>query len=81
MPITKDNYATAVNLLNALAQRQETVRHLTTVIGGGVIWRSVDGSLAVAIPSAELVELETFIRAYLDESDTITSALRAMLGK
>jgi len=81
MPITKDNLATAINLLNALSQRQDTIRQLAAAIGNAVIWRSPDGTIALPIPPAEIAELETFLHTYLNESQVTITALRAMLAE
>jgi len=80
MPIGKANLETIINMLTALTQRQETVRHLASQLHAATIWRSPDGRLAVDIPDAEKVELEVFIKAYLDESEALIAAVRAMLG-
>ena len=80
MPIATAHLETAVNMLNALAQRQDTVRQLASQLHAGVIWRSPDGQLAVDIPAPQRTELEAFIKAYLDESEILIAALRATLA-
>jgi len=80
MPIGKANLDTTINMLTALTQRQETVRNLASQLHAATIWRSPDGRLAVDIPDAEKAELEAFIKAYLDESEALIAAVRAMLG-
>ena len=81
MPLTGNNVETLINMLNALAQRQETVRHLANQLHTGVVWRSVDGQLAAALTAGQRAELEAFVKAYLDESDVLIAAARAMLGQ
>jgi uncharacterized protein YbgA (DUF1722 family) len=70
MGLTEKNLETLVNMLNGLAQRQ---------LHTGVVWRSVDGQLSVALSEAQRTELEEFIDAYLSESEVLTASVRAML--
>ena len=80
MPIKTAKLETTLNLLNALAQRQEVVRQLTSQLHSGALWRSPDGQLAIAITEGQRTELEAFVKAYLDESDILVAATRAMLA-
>jgi len=80
MPIAKDNLEPALNMLNAIAQRQQTVQQLTAQLHSGVFWRSPDGALAVPITDAQRTDVEAFIKAYLDECDILTATLRATLA-
>ena len=80
MPIPTAKLETTLNLLNALAQRQEAVRQLTAQLHSGALWRSPDGQLAVALTAGQRTELEAFVKAYLDESDILVAAARAMLA-
>jgi hypothetical protein len=80
MSINANNLETLVNMLNALAQRQETVRQLASQLHTATIWRSPDGQLAVALAAGQRDELEAFVKAYLDESDILIAAARAMLA-
>ena len=77
MPAT--NVDTLVNLLTALAQRQEVVRTLATQLQASTVWRSPDGQLALSLTDAQQAELTTFIKAYLDESEVLIASARAML--
>ena len=81
MPLTANNLETLINMLNALAQRQDTVRQLAAQIHAGAIWRSVDGQLAVALTSAQQAELAGFIKVYLDESEMLIASARAVLAQ
>jgi len=81
MTLIANNLETLINMLNALAQRQETVRQLTNQLHGGVVWRSMDGQLAVALTAGQRTELEAFVKGYLDESDVLIATVRAMLGQ
>jgi len=81
MALTERNLETAINMLNALAQRQDTVRQLASQLHAGTTWRSPDGQLAVALTAGQRTELETFVKAYLDESDVLIASARAMLGQ
>ena len=74
------NVDTLINLLTALAQRQQAIQQLAQQLQAGVIWRSPDGQLAVDIIDAQRVELEAFIKAYLDESDILIASARAILA-
>ena len=74
------NVDTLVNLLTALAQRQQTVQQLATQLQASTVWRSPDGQLAVALTDAQQAELTAFIKAYLDESEVLIAAARAMLA-
>ena len=80
MPINTNNLETLINMLNALAQRQETVRQLASQLHAATIWRSPDGQLAVALTAGQRTELEAFVKAYVDESDILVAAARAMLA-
>jgi hypothetical protein len=81
MTLTANNLETLINMLNALAQRHETVRQLAGQLHGGVIWRSMDGQLTVALTAGQRTELEAFVKGYLDESDVLIAAIRAALAK
>ncbi len=74
------NVDTLVNLLTALAQRQEVVRTLATQLQASTVWRSPDGQLAVALTDAQQAELTAFVRAYLDESEVLIASARAILA-
>jgi hypothetical protein len=80
MPINTNNLETLVNMLTALAQRQDTLRQLAGQLHTATIWRSPDGQLAVALTAGQRGELEAFVKAYLDESDVLVAAARAMLA-
>ena len=80
MPLTERNVETAINMLTALTQRQDTLRQLTQQIHVGNIWRSPDGTLAVPITDAQRTELEAFIKTYLDESEVLIAAVRTLLA-
>ena len=73
------NIDTLVKLLTALSQRQDTVRQLATQLATGIYWRSPDGHLAAALPSAQHQELVDFAHHYLDESDAIITTARSLL--
>jgi hypothetical protein len=79
MALSEKNLETLVNMLNALAQRQDTIRQLANHLHTGVVWRSLDGELSVGLSEAQRGELEEFIDAYLSESDVVTASVRAML--
>jgi hypothetical protein len=81
MGLTQNNLETMVNMLNGLAQRQDTIRQLANQLHTGVIWRSVDGQLSVALSEAQRIELEEFVQGYLSESEVLVASARAMLGK
>jgi len=78
MGLTEKNLETLVNMLNGLAQRQETIRQLANPLHPGVGWRSVDGQVSVALSEAQRTELEEFIDAYLSESEILIASVRAM---
>ena len=79
MPLTDKNLETLVTMLSGLAQRQDTIRQLANQLHAGVIWRSLDGQLAVGLSEAQRTELEDFISAYLSESEVLIASVRAML--
>ena len=79
MNLTQNNLETMVNMLNALTQRQDTIRQLANQLHTGVIWRSLDGQLSVTLSEAQRKELEDFISGYLSESDVLIASIRAML--
>ena len=81
MTLTVNNLETLINMLNALAQRHETVRQLAGQLHAGVVWRSMDGQLAVALTAGQRTELEAFVKGYLDESDVLIAAIRAALAQ
>ena len=81
MPRATNNLETLINMLSALAQRQEALRQLAGQLHAGTIWRSPDGQLAVALTATQRDELAAFVKAYLDESDVLVAAARAMLGQ
>ena len=75
------NLDALVNLLTALAQRQEVVRQLAGQLQSSTVWRSPDGQLAIALTEAQRNELVAFVRAYLDESEVLIATARAMLSQ
>jgi hypothetical protein len=81
MPVTANNLETLINLLTALAQRQETLRQLAGQLHASVVWRSPDGQLAVALTEGQRTELEAFVKAYVDESDVLVATARASLAQ
>ena len=81
MPLTTNNLETLINMLSALAQRQDTLRQLAGQLHAGTIWRSPDGHLAAALTAAQRTDLEAFVKAYLDESDVLIASARAMVGQ
>jgi hypothetical protein len=81
MPVTANNLETLINMLTALAQRQETLRQLAGQLHTGAVWRSPDGQLAVALTATQRTELEAFVKAYVDESDVLVATARAILAQ
>jgi hypothetical protein len=81
MGLSEKNLETLVNMLNGMAQRQDTIRQLANHLHAGVVWRSLDGQLSVAFSEAQRAELEEFVDAYLSESEVLIASVRAMLGK
>jgi len=79
MGLNEKNLETLVNMLNGLSQRQDTIRQLTNHLHTGVVWRSVDGQLSVALSEAQRTELEQFVDAYLSESEVLMASVRAMM--
>jgi uncharacterized protein YbgA (DUF1722 family) len=79
MGLSEKNLETLVNMLNGLAQRQDTIRQLASHLRTAAVWRSVDGQLSVALSEAQRSELEEFIDAYLGESEVLIASVRAML--
>ena len=80
MPLATNNLETLINMLSALAQRQEALRQLAGQLHAGTVWRSPDGQLALALTAAQREELAAFIKAYLDESEVLIASARAMLA-
>jgi hypothetical protein len=80
MPLTTDNLETLINVLTAIAQRQDAIRQLATQLHSGTTWRSMDGRLAITLPDSQKAELTTFIKTYLDESEILIASARAMLA-
>ena len=81
MPLAANNLETMINMLTALAQRQDALRQLASQLHAGTVWRSPDGRLAVALTAGQRAELEAFMKAYLDESDVLNAAARATLAQ
>ncbi len=79
MGLSEKNLDTLVNMLNGLSQRQDTIRQLTNHLHTGVVWRSVDGQLSVALSETQRTELEQFVDAYLSESEVLVASVRAMM--
>ena len=79
MPIDKTNAPTITALLQALAQRAQTIDDLASRLGTGHIWRSLDGNLAVDIPDVERQRMEAFVDQYCNEAETIITTIRAAL--
>ena len=79
MGLNEKNLETLVNMLNGLSQRQDTIRQLANHLHTGVVWRSVDGQLSVALSQAQRTELEQFVDAYLGESEVLIASVRGML--
>jgi hypothetical protein len=81
MPLNISNLEPLINMLNAIVQRQETVRQLAAQLHSAAIWRSPDGSLAVEITPEQQREISTFAQTYLAESEVIIASARAILGQ
>jgi len=79
MGLSENNLETLVNMLNGLSQRQDAIRQLASQLHTGVVWRSVDGQLSVALSQAQRSELEEFVDAYLSESEVLIASVKAML--
>lgn len=80
MPLDASKLEPLLGLLTGLSQRQEVIRQLASQIQTGTIWRSPDGTLAVKLTPQQQAEIETLIKTYLDESDTIIAMARALLA-
>ena len=80
MALTAANIDMLVNMLTALAQRQQTLQQLAAQLHSGVFWRSPDGKLAVAVSDQMSAELVEFAKVYLDESEIIIISARAILA-
>ena len=80
MTLTTAKLDTLLNLLTALAQRQDNVRQLAAQLHTANLWRSTDGSLAVAITADQHTQVEGIIKAYLDESQAIIDTARVILA-
>jgi len=80
MALTGANIDTLVNLLTALAQRQQALQQLAAQLHSGVFWRSPDGKLAVTVSDQMGAELTEFAKVYLDESEVIIISARAILA-
>lgn len=80
MPLTAANIDTLVNMLTALAQRQQTLLQLASQLQAGTLWRSPDGKLAIAISDQQRAEIADFAKAYLEESEVIIATARAILA-
>jgi hypothetical protein len=81
MPLTAANISTLLNMLTALAQRQQMLLQLAGHFQSGSLWRSPDGELAVAITDDQRNEIVEFATAYLNESEILIAAARSMLAK
>jgi len=81
MPVTAANLEPLINMLNAIVQRQETIRQLAAQLHSSAVWRSPDGTLAVEITTDQQAQIAAIAHAYLDESDVLIAAARAMLAK
>jgi hypothetical protein len=80
MPLTSANLETLINLLTALAQRQEAIRQLATQLHSGGLWRTPDGTLAIPLTAGQQSQLTALATAYLDESDIAVATARAILA-
>jgi len=80
MPLTAANIDTLLNMLTALAQRQQMLLQLAGHFQSGTLWRSPDGKLAITIDERQKTEIADFAKAYLDESDVLIASARAILG-
>jgi hypothetical protein len=80
MPLTSANLETLINLLTALAQRQEAIRQLATQLHSGALWRTPAGDLAVALTTSQQSQLTALATAYLDETEIAVAAARAILA-
>ena len=81
MPLTAANIDTLVNMLTALAQRQQMLLQLAGHLQSGTLWRSPDGKLAITIADQQKAEIADFAKAYLDESEILIASARAILAE
>lgn len=79
MALNNQNLETLLNMLSGLTQRQDTIRQLAGQLQAGVVWRSVDGQLSVALSAEQRAQLEDFVNTYLNESEILIASARAML--
>jgi len=81
VPVTAANLEPLINMLNGIVQRQETIRQLAAQLHSSAVWRSPDGALAIELSADQQAQIAAIAHAYLDESDVLTAAARAMLAK
>ena len=81
MALTNQNLETLLNMLGSLTQRQDAIRQLAGQLQAGVVWRSVDGQLSVALSKEQRAQLENFANTYLNESEILIASVRAMLAQ
>jgi len=79
MGLSRKNAEAVSKLLSSLAQRQGQAQDLATRLAASVVWRSLDGSLAVELDEIQKHQLEEFITQYLDESEIIIGAVRGLM--
>jgi len=81
MPLTEANIEQITARVAAVGQRVEQVREAAALLMRSHYWRSRDGSLTVGtLTPDEKTQLETYIKAILDETEAIIATVRGMMA-
>jgi hypothetical protein len=80
MSVTKVNIEAIIVQAAVPLQRMEQINQLCQGFRTGLLYRSPDGGIAIELTKEQLSQVETAIIQMLDEADTASAAIRAILG-
>jgi hypothetical protein len=79
MPL-EDRLDHILNLIEAGAQRQDSLRDLVSRIRTRNLWRSADGLIQIDATPEQKTQMVASIEAYLCDLENITAGIRLALG-
>ncbi|MBA7613437.1 hypothetical protein ES703_20686 [subsurface metagenome] len=68
-----------LNLIEAAAQRQDSLRDLATRLRTGALWRTPDGALQLDATLEQKRQIGEMIERYCADLESITAAIRLAL--
>lgn len=80
MAVNKERVEGILRLYQALAQRQEWINNVISLLSKGVLFRSPDGALSIELSTKDKQDIKAWLVQYLDESQAIIDSIRAEIA-